>query len=490
MAHPLSLPLFPEEPLPRQPRPPLSPPRIAPARLWMAVYFPRLMLEALGVRPTGAEAVALVHGQGRKLRVADCTAGAARLGICSGQTQQAALALAPTLRVIERDTIRERAALLKLAEAAQAFTPTVSLQPPHSLLLEVAGSAQLFGGESGIGGRAREAFAARGFAAAAALAPTPLAALWLAHALQETVVTHPDGLRSALGRLPVHALAWSPEILDACDRLGIKCLVDVFRLPRDGLARRFGADFLDALDRATGQLPDPRSMWQAPKRIRLVRELPAEFTSLPGLLPHVEGMLGEFCRELRARDAAVDRLRIQLRHWRQAPTAVTVGSALPHREASRWFALVQNHLAGLALASPVHELVLLSGRFKTFAAGTGELPGTGTQTGGSLADLVDLLRARLGRRAVFGLTATQDARPEHAWRSVEPGDATRDPRVPPPRPLELLPAPLPLACMDGRPHHRGAALVLLGGPERIEGGWWSQESWIRDYYQALSGRGE
>lgn len=448
------------------------------------------MLEALGIAPTGAQPAALIEGQGRHARVTACTQGAARLGVYPGQTPQAALALAPRLHLLERDGAREHAALLKLAAMAQGFTPTVSLESPNGLLLEVAGSAPLFGGVSRIGGRVQDAAVGMGFTAMTALAPTPLAALWLALASREAVITQPEELRSALGKLPVHAITWPPDTLDAFDRIGVRHVVDLFRLPREGLTRRFGLDLLALLDRATGQLPDPRVTWRPPARIRLNRELPGEFDSMPVLQPHVERMLEEFCRELQARDAAVDRVRLSFRHWRQTPTVIAVGSVRPHRDAAHWQALVQNHLASLTLTAPVHELVLMSGRLDLYDGHTQDLPGTHSDADGSAAALVDRLRARLGRRGVFGVAVTQDARPEHASRGVEPGDSAHDPRIPPPRPLELLPSPRPLTTREGRPQHNGAHLRLFRGPERIEGGWWDGEDWVRDYYQALSERGE
>ena len=41
---------------------------------------------------------------------------------------------------------------------------------------------------------------------------------------------------------------------------------DCLRLPREGFARRFGAQRLLQLDRALGRLPDPRTSWRAPER--------------------------------------------------------------------------------------------------------------------------------------------------------------------------------------------------------------------------------
>ena len=85
---------------------------------------------------------------------------------------------------------------------------------------------------------------------------------------------------------------------------------------------------------------------------------------------------------------------------------------------------------------------------------------------------------------------TADARPEQASQIIEPGEIGTDERETSMRPIHILPAPVLLNCSEGRPRYRGATVTLMDGPERIEGGWWARESWIRDYYQALTTRGE
>jgi len=488
LARPYSLPLFPEEPAPRRVEPPPAPRRV-PRRLWMALHFPRLPLEALGVAPGSREPLALLAGEGRKPQVLDCTAGAVALGVQRGLPLNAALALAPRLQTRHREPERERAALLKLAERGQDFTPTVSLEPPASLLLEVEGSVHLFGGPVSIRERARQVFAAQGFGASPAVAPTPLAALWLAQAGVGTSVTSLDELRGTLGKLPLQALTWPAESRDAFQRLGLKQLGDLLRLPRDGLAKRFGPELLHGLDQALGLAADPRGSWQPPRRCRLSRELPGEFTSLDHLQPHIEELVAALCRELRAYDAGTDKLRLLFKHWRQSPTVVTVGSAESCRDPRRWNLLLQAQLADCRLSSPVHELQLLSGRLRPFTAANQGLLKADTGPGDSLVKLVELLRARLGHARVFGLAASADARPEQASRRMEPGSTLPVTRLPPARPIQLLPRPLLLSQDGGTLRHRDAPLKLIRGPERIEGGWWDGEDWIRDYYQAVSSRG-
>lgn len=487
MARPLPLPFFPEE-LPPQAPLPAAPPR--PQLLWMAVHFPHLGLETLHISPSSPSLFALITHAGRNGLILDCTAGAQALGVAPNQTLSAAEVLAPLLQSRPRDAHRELRALQKLAGLGQHFTPTVSLELPDSLLLEVAGSAHLFGGIEAIRDRAREFFAAQGFTARVALAPTPLAGLWFAAAGCELGVTEPAALRGALGSLPVRSLAWPREIAEHFPRLGIKRLADLLRLPRDGLAKRFGADFLRLLDRALGASPDPRSCWQAPRRCRVSRELPGELEELELLRPHLDNLVAELCRVLQSHDAGVERLKLLFRHWRRAPTMVSVGSALACRDAARWNALIEAELMHCRLAAPVLAVEIQSGALRPFVAASRDLPGERARRGETLTELIALLRARLGRQQVFGLGVTADARPEQAACVLEPGEHSPKLRRSAPRPAQLLREPRLLAGKDHRPCYRGAALKLLCGPERIEGGWWCGEDWIRDYYQAVSDRGE
>lgn len=493
MVRSASLSLFSEEFTQQRPELPAAfPPlrRTIPKRLWMAVHFPRLPFETKRVPLNTSDPIGVIGRRGSRAVIVDCTEGAIRAGVQPGLALNAALVLAPKLRVVERDEVLEKTTLMRLAEIGYRFTPTVSVEAPESLLLEVAGSAHLFGGPDAIRARARDTFRVAGFSSKVALAPTPLAALWLSRAAQETSVTRQEELRSVLGKLPVCSVFWELTHQDAFARLGIEYLVDLFRLPRKGLARRFGLEFLETLDRAIGDQPDPRAAWVMPKRVKLNREMPGELIQMAHLSPYIEDMVAELTEELRRHDAGIDRIKFLFKHFQQRPTMLVVSSILPHREESRWNALIQNKLANQTLPAPVLDIDLLSGQFMRHTAQSPDLLGRSHTSSESLSRLVDTLRSRLDRTAVYGMAVTPDARPEHAWRSTEPGEAVGDSGVHSPRPIQVLQQPLVLNCANHRPCYNGAALTIVEGPERIEGGWWSDETWTRDYYEAMSARGE
>jgi protein ImuB len=71
-----------------------------------------------------------------------------------------------------------------------------------------------------------------------------------------------------------------------------------------------------------------------------------------------------------------------------------------------------------------------------------------------------------------------DHRPEKAWCVASSAAAADLPPAFPDRPLWLLP-PRPIERLP----------KLLGTPERIEAGWWSDEDSSRDYYIAQTAEG-
>src|SRR5438309_10676942 len=74
-----------------------------------------------------------------------------------------------------------------VAAWACQFTPRVSLEPPHGLLLEVEGSLRLLGGLERLLERLREGLDAMGLTAQLAVAPAARAALWRSRGAVATV---------------------------------------------------------------------------------------------------------------------------------------------------------------------------------------------------------------------------------------------------------------------------------------------------------------
>ena len=456
--------------------------------LWLCLDFPKLALEIFTRGREAAEPLVVSEGQGRTRRVLLADPAAVHAGIVPGMRVSAAYALAAGLRVIPRAACSEHDALQGLAAWAGQFSSLVSLAAPRTLLLEVGGSLKLFGGLDKLRQQVEQGVAELGYTVRTGLAPTPRAATWLARVGTGTTVTTASQLAGALAGLPLAVLDLEPGQRARLDGMGIVRLGDCRRLPRDGLAQRFGPEFVRQLDQAYGRAPDPREPFVAPAGFAARLELPGTVGHVQGLVFGLGRLIAELCGWLRAHDAGVTSLSLQLVHARAGVTRVELGLVAPTRDRKHLADLLRERLARIALPAEVESLVLGVTRHQPLDTADGDLFATRRASQVSAAAVVEKLRARLGEARVCGLQALADHRPERA----QGGAMSEAPPADLPggvRPTWILPRPVPLE-LDGDCPSLGSALALEGSAERIESGWWDGGDAGRDYYRARNRAGE
>jgi protein ImuB len=439
--------------------------------LWLALHFHSLSLEVFSRGATVPGPLAVVEKQGSRTGVIACNDAAAACGVRVGMAASAAQALADGLVVRRRDPAAERESLAGLAVWAGRFTPSVSLSPPDGLLLEISTCLSLHRGLANLLKLARAGIGEMGYAAMMACAPSSHGAWLLANAGIEKAVHDSARLETVLAALPVALLEQPPAVLESLERVGATTLGDCLRLPRGGIARRFGQALIDELDRALGRLPEAHAFFAPPASFERSLELPAAVRDAEALQFAARRLLPELEGFLTLRQAGVQQLELVCRHERRAATVLKLGFVKPSRDAARMQLLLRETLGRTRLPAAVHTLVLRAPLVLPLSASCGDLFQQSREADGDL--LLERLRIRLGKDAVYGIESAADHRPECAWRpSQEPGGAVVANRH---RPLWLLPKPLP--CHDGR-------LKLKSGPERIESGWWDGGDATRDYYVA------
>jgi protein ImuB len=475
--------------------------------LWIALALPNLPIEAITRGSLAPEPLAVADAR----HILACDSRARHRGVRPGMTLAAAYALAPQLDVRPRDPAAETETLLGLAAWAGRFTPSVALDLPDALALEVAGSLRIFGGAVRIVDAIRRDVAEMGFAPRVACAPTARGANWLARAGIEASIDSPEALAERLATLPLHVAGCDAATLESLGAIGAATVGDLLALPRDGLARRFGQALLDAVDRALGRLPDPRTFHVPPPTFRATIELSAEVTQADALVFAAHRMLVQMEGYLVARSGGVRRFVLRLAHREGRASEIAVGLVAPNRDAAHLTHLLRERLAGFALPEPVRALTLAADEIVPVAGESLALFAEETRGEEDWPKLVERLRARLGADAVHGVATAADHRPERAWRTREPAPVRPAPRAmaarrasrnasgvtsdpvdvaasprPGRRPFWLLAEPRPLAEIDAVPHH-GGPLTLLAGPERIESGWWDGAPCARDYFVARTG---
>ncbi|OOG39895.1 DNA polymerase Y family protein [Polaromonas sp. A23] len=421
-----------------------------------------------------------------------------------------------------------------VASIALGLSPQVA-QVDEAVLVDVTGSLRLFGGLARLM-QLLEQRITLFFESNRALAlieraqgATSLIALGrLRHAASQ-----PGQARTRVAALPMDTLSAARSHLGVLERIGCRNWDDVLRLPRDGVARRFGAELLEALDRARGSVPDSYDWLVLPEHFEEKLELNALVTHGPALMAGAGRLLAHLQAWLLGRQSGICALKLvwHLDRRRDVPPTgeMEVRTAQPAQDLRHVTRLVAEHLAQQKLPAPVHSLSLYSlvtEKLADAAAATGSLLMEERRQGDSAVELIERLSARLGDAQVQAWQPAADHRPEQMQRWVNARSAiqsiaggARAIRAKDQKGLKhqaagetctealyptwLLPEPLRLATSGNSPVWQGK-LVRLVGPQRLEAAEWLRadgdaarsagvcdKPWaLRDYFVYRSRQGD
>ena len=469
----------------------------------------------------GVEPGALVTSlqQGNALVLAAVSPAARALGLVPGMAATQARALVPGLDIRPADPAGDRAALVRLALlAARRWCPAVMVSGDDGLLLDVTGTAHLFGGEAAMLRRIVRLLAHAGFTARVAVADTAGAAWALArfgHAAARPVVCPPGAHAEALAPLPVVALRLEPKAIELLRRLGVDTVAQLAALPRAPLERRFGKALVARLDQASGRCPEPLDPVIPPEAIVVAQRFAEPIATaeaiahwLGVLLPRLVVALAEAGLGARAVELVADRID-------GVPQRIRIGLARPTREAPHLLRLIVRRIEEIAPGYGIDVLALHVRRAEPL--GPAPFAKTLEETTPELAPLVDTLANRIGAGALWRSKPVESDVPERSVATTDPLDPPDRPapraksddvrlldrNTPPhpwearwPRPVRLLRRPELLdhvmAELPDQPPRRFTwrgethRVVRADGPERIHGEWWkraSEAASVRDYFR-------
>ena len=422
-------------------------------------------------------------------------------GVKPGMEWSDARARCPSLQARAADHDRESRAMEAAARIAERYGPWV-VRKADELVIDVAGTAHLFGGEPAMLEDCRRVFAERGWSIRAAVAGGVGAARGLARfADTDLAVGTPDSVR----RLPVEALRLDPGSTVRLHRVGLRSIGDLEGCTRMALAERFGERLLRRLDRlleARGSASEPfgvrppspefRSHWEG---MELLRD-PASVEAV------CAGLLERLCARLRRGDLGARKMNLVLDF--DAPGAdsrrIEVRAGRGLRDPGRWLGLFRERPEAFDPGSGVARLELA-------AAPEPFDPAPGSDREG----LWERLSVRLGPRNLVRFRPVARHRPEAAFEAepVLARDGGKRSRGLPEfgraaRPLRLLVPPEPVGVETSpddpldppsvlrRRGGRRVRLRSVRGPERISLEWWCEEDGDgsgRDYWQVETEEG-
>ena len=376
---------------------------------------------------------------------------------------------------------------------ALQFTPKVA-RVDDVLLLELSASERLWGGRSAL---LRHIHAADKPVAGVHFArgATSLIALAQLQLLQSQSLPNKARSRTAADDLPLATLAAARPHLATLERLGCTRWGQLRALPRGGVARRFGADLLDALDRAYGEAPDSYPWLLLPEQFDATLELGSQVEAAPALLFAARRLFNQLQLWLQARHAGVLALLLGWTMDERRNTAshgeLVLRTAEPSADMAHLQRLLAEQLARIILPAPVLYLHLRSLETEKLRGESASLLPLEQVSGDSLLQMQERLCARLGAGQVLQVQALAEHRPERMqlWQALTQG--TRQSKLVPSDqgtlyPSWLLARPLRLAVRDQCPQYPGP-LTLLAGPQRLEAAWWDgADCALRDYFLARS----
>ncbi|KTG17808.1 MULTISPECIES: DNA polymerase Y family protein [unclassified Guyparkeria] len=468
---------------------------------WLALRFPEAWFECRcpeDDRRNRPAAVQLVEQAGRS-RVVAANRPAATLGIEPGQSlavarsrhRDGATTGATPLRCLPADEKAVIDWLSQWGEWAGTYTSRVTCPPADvmpGLLLELGGSAALFGGLEALVQTVMAALTEHHLAVRAAGAPHPRAAWALAAVVPEEEGPWLCGRRTqlaAVSRLPLAALDWPADWIGRFEELGLKRLGDVRRLPRDGLGMRTDPTLLVDLDRLFAERDWPLPDLELPARYARDVSLWDPAGQVERLLLLARAPLVGLADFLRRRRLVTASFRVLLGHEIGPATDVTIATAEPGRDERLWLEQLRLRLEAVDGMRSVTWLRVEADRFVTPSSGQGSLFADDGERDRDERALWHRLQARLGDSGVGRLQRTPGLVPPSCSRlaAVEAGEAPG---------LSALPSAArfrPLWWLEGtqRPE---APLCCRAEVERVETGWWSAAEEAADYCagELLSGR--
>lgn len=462
----------------------------------MSLYFPRLASDrALRVRPVeGPFALTLRQSNANRLHCLNHEAEAQ--GLQRGMSHSDARAFCPELQSRPANPEEEQRFLHALRRWALRYCPWVGIEGGDGLVLDVTGSAHLFGGEAGMLADMRQRLARAGLSVRIGLADTRGAAWALAH--HDEGVAPPGDMLAVLADLPVAALRLEPEADVALQRLGLRTIGDLAAAPRAPLARRFGRGPLMRLDQALGSQPEQVTPLAEPPHYGVRLTLPEPIGLTADVMAGTQRLLTSLCEKLKMQEMGARTLMLSLSRVDQESQQVELRLARPMRDPHRILPLFERGVGAVEAGFGIDRLRLQATQVEPLPVRQiSHVVGQGKD---GLDDLITRIGTRIGLENIQRFLPADSHIPERsfliapaAWSEPEQGWASLRPR-----PLRLFP-PEAIAGIGTRPPARfrwrrmSLSVGQVTGPERIAPEWWLEdESWrsgVRDYWQVETRQG-
>ena len=277
------------------------------------IHVPNFILQsALRIEPgLRAQPAGILDGVLPFVTVIAKNKKAGALGLQIGMTKSQAEQI-QGLQLRRRSIEHETAAHAALVDLALSFSPRIEETAADTIILDLAGLAQLFGGFEKLAQRLGRRAKKFGLSAQVAVGSNPEAAQLAARGFAGMTVLSPDEETERLDSLPIIALNPSLEIRETLERWGVRTCQALTALPVAQLSERLGQEGVRLQELARGASGRALIPTIAAMEFEEVMELDTAVSELEPLSFLLGRLLDQLCGRLSARALATNEIRLRM----------------------------------------------------------------------------------------------------------------------------------------------------------------------------------
>ncbi len=466
------------------------------AKRYVSIWFRQLKTDWFIIRQPSLCHLSFVLSEavhGRMIITAASPAAQAE-GINTGMLVADARAISPSLQVFDDIPDLPGKLLTRLAEWCIRFTPSVSIDLPDGLILDVSGCAHLWGGDSFYLDTITKRLQERGYHISAGMADTIGGSWAVARYSKESFIIEKNRQAEALLTLPVASLRIETAVIDRLNKLGLRLVGQIINMPQAVLKRRFGQSLIQQLQQALGleeEIIHPVQPVE-PYQERLPCLEP--IVTRAGIEIALQKLIDSLCRRLQQEGKGLRLAKFKCYRVDGKMESIETGTNRATHHATHLFTLFEDKIAGIEPGLGI-ELFILDG-LKTEAVISLQEKLWKLDSGLAdikLSELLDRIASKMGAGCIHRYLPDEHYWPERSYKLANSLDeqSTTNWKQNSRRPLQLLAKPEPVEVTAPVPdyppmlfRYKGILhkIIKANGPERIEQEWWIQQGEHRDYY--------
>lgn len=414
-------------------------------------------------------------------------------GLFVGMVVADGRAIVPTVQVFDDTHGKATALLTALAEWCIRFTPIAAIDEPDGLLLDASGCAHLWGGEEKYLKDIVTRLNGFGYQVRIAMADT-IGCAWAVSRFGRVKAIIGNGRQiDALLPLPPAALRIDTSISEKLEKLGLTEVQSFINMPRQALRRRFGEPLLNRIDQAVGQVIEV---------LTPVKPIEAYLERLPCLEPirtvtaieiALQQLLEKLCKRLTDEGKGLRKAVFKGYRIDGNVQSIDIGTARASRNSTHLFKLFEIKICHIQPALGIELFVLEAPVVEPLSSSQEAIWNISYKREMELAELLDRIAVKVGMNTIHRYLPDEHHWPERSYKlATSLGEkATTTWQSELPRPVHLLPKPLPIDVTVAIPDYPPTMfkyksklhwIKKADGPERIEQEWWIEQGLYRDYY--------